>query len=349
MCQETHDLEACEQYLEKTIEERRSFLTEKRLCYSCYSPTSRQHSARTCQARRKCSKCGRLHPTGLHGYNYKKQATPNIQSYATKIPSSISRCVVQVKLRNLNPNNEVYTYAMLDNCSQGTFITEGLLTNLKAGGNKTSITIKTLSGEKEVISKAITGLEVSEINSDEWIQLPKCFSQNELPVASEEIATPERVAKWKYLNRIKDELCTSDEIEVGILIGANCPKALEPIKVISSQDNGPYAVKSRLGWCIVGPLQNSSHQATHNCNKIWVNPVIPDALNFTLKESGKQKFLADGDSDGNLSRRTGHVRSAKIWCPQEKTSYHRPCNKMVVLIEASSNLADEGPETRGQQ
>lgn len=33
------------------------------------------------------------------------------------------------------------------------------------------------------------------------------------------------------------------------------PKALEPCKVINSQGNGPYAVKTILGWTINGPLR----------------------------------------------------------------------------------------------
>ena len=42
-------------------------------------------------------------------------------------------------------------------------------------------------------------------------------------------------------------------MKVELLIGANCPRALEPVQVISSRDGGPYAMKTVLGWCTVGP------------------------------------------------------------------------------------------------
>ena len=32
-----------------------------------------------------------------------------------------------------------------------------------------------------------------------------------------------------------------DNIKIGMLIGANCSKAIEPIEVIPSQEGGPYA------------------------------------------------------------------------------------------------------------
>ena len=38
-----------------------------------------------------------------------------------------------------------------------------------------------------------------------------------------------------------------DDIQVGILIGANCMKALEPTKIIHSEGGGLYAYKTRLG------------------------------------------------------------------------------------------------------
>ena len=43
-----------------------------------------------------------------------------------------------------------------------------------------------------------------------------------------------------------------DNIEVGMLIGANCMKALEPMEIISSRNGELYAYRINLGWCIVG-------------------------------------------------------------------------------------------------
>ena len=54
---------------------------------------------------------------------------------------------------------------------------------------------------------------------------------------------------------IADEVIKDDQnINVELLIGANCTRALEPIKVILSRNDVPYVMKTVLSWCIVGPI-----------------------------------------------------------------------------------------------
>ena len=53
----------------------------------------------------------------------------------------MSMCVVPVKVKyGSSPVAE--TYAMLDSCSEGTFIKKGLLKELKISGRNTNITVK---------------------------------------------------------------------------------------------------------------------------------------------------------------------------------------------------------------
>ena len=56
-----------------------------------------------------------------------------------------------------------------------------------------------------------------------------------------------------------------------MLIGANFPRALEPIKAILSRNDGPYVMKTVLGWCIVGPIsyRNQSERKI-TCNRTAV-------------------------------------------------------------------------------
>ena len=60
--------------------------------------------------------------------------------------------------------------------------------------------------------------------------------------------------KWNYLEGIANEIFPNTDISVGLLIGVNCGEALEPKEVISSRENGPYAVRTIIGWCVVGPI-----------------------------------------------------------------------------------------------
>ena len=68
----------------------------------------------------------------------------------------VSMCIVLVKVRHVHSRKEIQTYAVLDCCSQGTFINTDLARKLKAGGVKTTIKIKTLNGEDTQESEAIS-------------------------------------------------------------------------------------------------------------------------------------------------------------------------------------------------
>ena len=76
--------------------------------------------------------------------------------------------------------------------------------------------------------------------------------QEEILLHKEEIATPSKIKKWKHLSSITNEIEQRNDVQVGLLIGANCMKVLEPRKIIHW--GGPYAYKTRLGWCVVGPI-----------------------------------------------------------------------------------------------
>ena len=95
-------------------------------------------------------------------------------------------------------------------------------------------------------------------------------SQDDLPVASDEIVTPENIQKCKYLHIITPEMKIDRNLDVKQLIGANCLKVLEPQEVISSQGDSPYAFKMKLGSCVVGPISDGRYQKRLYCNRIIV-------------------------------------------------------------------------------
>ena len=40
----------------------------------------------------------------------------------------------------------------------------------------------------------------------------------------------------------------NEDIEVGLLIGLNCHRAIKPLEVIPGKEDAPYAKKTALGW-----------------------------------------------------------------------------------------------------
>ncbi|XP_034151514.1 uncharacterized protein LOC117595338 [Esox lucius] len=73
-----------------------------------------------------------------------------------------------------------------------------------------------------------------------------------MPVSKLNIPRQKDLTQWPYLKDVKIH-----EIDAGIdlLIGTNASKVLEPWEVVNSQGDGPYAVRTLLGWVIYGPLR----------------------------------------------------------------------------------------------
>ena len=130
-------------------------------------------------------------------------------------------------------------------------------------------------GKSRLKSKLVNRFAVSNPSDKKfWINLPHCYTRKKLPVDPEEIPTPENLQRWKHLQTIASETVQNPSIHVDVLIGANCLPALEPTELIGSEAGDPYAYKTKLGWCIVGPIgQGKSGKETMTCNRIAVKEI----------------------------------------------------------------------------
>jgi hypothetical protein len=68
ICQRIHDIEECTEFTRLNVEQKRTFLREKHMCYSCYGPN---HTSKGCTSKRTCHKCGKPHPTAMHSNNFR--------------------------------------------------------------------------------------------------------------------------------------------------------------------------------------------------------------------------------------------------------------------------------------
>lgn len=68
------------------------------------------------------------------------------------------------------------------------------------------------------------------------------------------------------LSHLKGEQVPCISAEIGLLIGTNVPKALEPQEVIHSVNEEPYDVRTALGWTVNGPLREGNWQMWKRCS-----------------------------------------------------------------------------------
>ena len=211
----------------------------------------------------------------------------------------VSMCVVPVKIKRNKSRKMLKTYTMLDCCSQGSFINSELAKKLRAEGTMTTIKVKTLNGEESQETEAINGLKVTSLTEKNgWIDLPVSYTRENLLVGDEDIVTPDKIKDWEYLKRIADKIIQKKDISIGLLIGGNYSKALEPLEVIPSKDGGPVAFGTLLGWCIVGSIGEITSCKTVSCNRIPVQDMTSKtvashyfAMESEVKDAGIKQML----------------------------------------------------------
>ena len=102
------------------------------------------------------------------------------------------------------------------------------------------------------MSKKVDGLMLSDLNENEHIPLPPIYTISCIPVSKDDSPTVQDIDKVSYLSNTD-----LPRINAGIklLIGHNVPQGMEPWEVRHSQNNGPFAIRTKLGWIINGPIR----------------------------------------------------------------------------------------------
>lgn len=86
------------------------------------------------------------------------------------------------------------------------------------------------------------------------MSLKKVWSVKKLPISARSAAENVDIRKLPYLADI--QIPSTDLTEVMLLIGTDSPNAHIPLEVRSGNENQPYAIRSRLGWAIRGPIED---------------------------------------------------------------------------------------------
>ena len=187
-------------------------------------------------------------------------------NFTDKAPQK-SSMVVPVWVSHVsNPNKEQLIYTMLDSQSDSCFITVNTAEALGLEGKETRLSLSTMTANDKLIKcNRFEGLKVRSFDGQCGISLPSVYSRNKIPFNRDHIPSKVMTADWPYLDPLKHKLVPKMNCEVGMLIGYDCPRALVPREVITSKDSsdGPFGLKTDLGWGIVGVVGQSTGPNTN--------------------------------------------------------------------------------------
>ncbi|XP_067047856.1 uncharacterized protein [Acropora muricata] len=229
--------------------------------------------------------------------------------------------VVPVKVRAKGGNALISTYAFLDGGSNTTFCSDQLLGDLGVRGVDTTLSLTTMERENSKKASSLVQLEVFDLDENNFIELPLVFSTSVLPISSECVPRQEDVDRWPHLKGIR---IAEIDARVGLLIGHDVPKALEPKEVKESQDGGPYATRTLFGWAINGPLGRNGN-ATRTTNFIrrdaeldhmfqrFCNMEFSDSLLDSKREMSLDDKRALEIMESSAVLKEGHYEIALPW------------------------------------
>lgn len=273
-----HTLDACPLLKRRSHREKIAFLKENGVCFACLCIG---HISKDCRKRLSCETCSLKHPTILHIQSKERQNEFETEALCAAVSKTVMSSgltgagsydcklpIVPVQIKSNKGNKTLTTYAFLDQGSTAVFCTENLMNKLNLSGKKRQILLCTMGQERVVKSYVLTGLEVAGLDSDQFCQLPCTYTQQKMPVNRSNIPHQNDLGRWPHLRNVH---LPEIDSEVELLIGTNVPKALEPLEVIRSIDNGPYAIKTILGWTVNGPLGGDNNElAVATVNRISV-------------------------------------------------------------------------------
>ena len=362
-CKKPHHLEDCDTLRRKEPAVRRNFIQEKGLCFGCLKAG---HLARGCQQRSVCKICGKRHVTLLHqDDNFK---TPNQSS---RRPSAEERVAEQsladrnppqpqqVKTGYVNQGNtglavvpvvvrsggrSVTTHALLDSGSTACFCQESLLEKLGLQDkDRTQLSLTTVCKNRiKVESHVVTGLEVADLGERHVLQLPAVYSLEKVPVDVCDIPRQEDVSQWSYLGSV---YLPHVDAPVELMLGNNVPLAMEPWEVIHSQEGGPFATRTLLGWVINGPvrhiagspvkanrIQVEDEGVTELIDKLY-NAEFSEKLSDDSKTSSVEDMKWREKVEGSIEFKDGHY---EVPLPLKRDDKQLPSNRTMALRRLSS-------------
>ena len=133
-----------------------------------------------------------------------------------------------------------------------------LLDRLGVKGSREVLSLTTLEKSNSKSMSRVAELMVTDMQGKGEIKLHNVHSREDLPIDTENLVTASELQRWSHLKRLP--LCNGGAKEVMLLIGQGYPDALVPLASVKGKPSQPYAIKTRLGWTVSGPVAGSKRR-----------------------------------------------------------------------------------------
>ena len=251
LCHELHPIYRCPEFINRTVGNRLALCDNHHLCKNCLRPN---HDALNCFSTNRCRmvNCGVNHHTLLH---QPRASTKQTRIYHSQEGEHAQFQLVPVSITGQN-GNIVHTVAMLDTGSDVSLVHKNLVDELGLKGRNRHLVIKTVNSLASHLSRVVS-LSVRTLHDPDSKTL---HIKQAWAVDSSAFHGPSQVlrSEWKHLEGLGISDIAADEVQ--LLIGLNVPEAHLQLDSISGQPDQPFAIRTCLGWSLMGVAARAKGQ-----------------------------------------------------------------------------------------
>lgn len=263
LCSGAHRLYFCDDFLKKTVDERRKVVSDAALCFNCFL---HGHQASQCRLGA-CKKCGRKHNTKIHVDQVHSNdvdqspgavlyAQKHLKTHQTNYPTYAMLATSIVYINNAQGDPQPCR-AVLDAGAQLNFMTQACANKLQLKGNGQSATIAGI-GANVMNAKGLAPVTMSSRFHNYHSQI----TFHVLPTISNKLPS-------QYLNTNKFDMPRDIQAqladpqfyqpgEIDCLIGADTFYEVFNGSQVQISPN-LTARSTKLGWVITGKMVESTH------------------------------------------------------------------------------------------
>lgn len=327
------DLSSCSKFQNMTLTKRREFVNRAKLCFNCLKG---KHFANTCRKPNACSvnNCRQKHHFLLHKWvnsETGQTATDTSVNCAAIQGSVIKNClgIIPVVVKGEN-GNTCQAYALLDDGADKTLCDERLLRKLNVNSKAITFAMSTACSTGTLHQGYEVDLEIRPVAGDSVVNLRKVWSVKKLPISTKSAAVNVDLHRFPYLAGI--DMPQIDTDDVMLLIGTDTPDAHIPLEVLSGSSDEPYAVRSRLGWAVRGPVNSEKVPVSVNVNFQQSSDVVLQqqlermwTTDFCDKSRDSEQAMSVEDRralqimESSITHKDGHYKLGLPWRDSDVT------------------------------
>ena len=167
--------------------------------------------------------------------------------------------VIPVKVIG-NAGHQVTTYGLVDSGSDITMIDPSLVKLLNIEGAPSKLSLTTVNNA-DVEEGVKVDFKIASVDSqnDCVIDVNSAWAVKDLTIPLKHIKVSKSVEQWPHLQQV----CFPDveRKKISVLLGTNIQEVFIPLDVRKGKPNEPLAIKSCLGWSILGGSFNVQNRS----------------------------------------------------------------------------------------